>query len=516
MGVVVDSLSGKPIPAAIVNIGASKVKADDEGRFVFADLAKGYYAIDASKAGYFDGSYGRSRPAGPAATLALGADERIGNVRIALFRWGAISGQVMDEASEPVAGAEVDVLARRWIGGRLTLVPIGSAVTDDRGFYRVVALGAGDFVVAAIYHTLPVVRGSGIFTYPVHYFGGGTSIEQATAVTLKVGDDRIGIDISLQLSPASRVFGIVKGPNGPLAAPVALTTSAETIGTGVDLQAAETTSEPDGGFLFRAVPTGTYAAKVIVRPQSVRTENAIARLMWASTPVIVNDSDVSGVEVVLRPGFRIAGRVVFESATRGRGPGFDVLRRLSASIDSQDVDTRSLGVTVAFDSLGGFSSSELPPGGYFMRIENTPPGWTLKQIAVRGRDISNAPIRLDADVSGLTFTFTERPTEVAGFVRSDAGIVEGSTVLVFPRDRASWVDFGRDPLGLRSARSSRDGSFRFLGLPPGDYFLIAVDDAASADWQEPKRLELLAQSAVRVTVADGEKLSLDLRPAAIR
>lgn len=516
MGVVVDSLTDKPVAAAVVTLGPNKVKADADGRFVFADLARGFYDISAAKTGYLDGAYGRTRPDGPSATLVLGVDERIGNLRIPLFRLAAISGQVIDEAGDPIVGAEVQVLARTWLGGRLTLVRGDSTLTDDHGAYRIGWLGAGEFVIAVSFESLPVMRPEGAFIFPVQYFPGTTAIEQATAVTLKVGEDRGGIDIPLRLSAASRVSGILRSPSGPLAAPVVLTTSADGLGPGVDLGAIEKTSEPNGTFMFLAVPAGSYIAKAMVRPQPVRAESAPARLMWAATPLVVNGTDVNNVELQLRPGFRLSGRVVFESSAGGRAPGYEMFRRMSVTFESLDVDTQVLSnSTLGIDAAGNFSSTEMPPGRYFVRIDN-PPGWTLKSVSVRGRDISNAPVRLDSDVAGVTLTFTDRPTDLAGFVRADNGLVEGATVLVFPRDRTTWIDFGRRPPGLRASRSSRDGSFHFIGLPPGDYFLVAVDDAAAVDWQQPKRLETLAQLAAQVTLTAGEKRSIDVRPSVIR
>jgi hypothetical protein len=195
-----------------------------------------------------------------------------------------------------------------------------------------------------------------------------------------------------------------------------------------------------------------------------------------------------------------------------------MLRRLTASIESPDVDVRALGeaATVGVDVLGRFSTTELPPGRYFIRFDNPPPGWLLRDISLRGRDISSAAIRLDSDVTDVAFTFTDKPTDLGGLVRGDSGAVDGSTVLVFPRDRTAWIDFGRKPLGLRATRSSRDGSFHFVGLPPGDYFVVAVDDAAAVDWQQPKRLEQFATSASQVTLGKGESRQIDLRPVVIR
>jgi hypothetical protein len=470
------------------------VKTDDDGRFVFADLPRGNYAIEASKAGYFDGAYGRRRPDGPSATLALGADERIGNLRIPIFRFGAISGQVLDEIGEPVVGAEVSVLARSWVGGRLVLTRGDSALSDDRGTYRIGGLGPGEFVVAAILKSLPVMRNGVAFVYPVTYFPGSTAVDQSTPVILKVGDDRSGVDIPLRLGPAFKVSGILKTPSAPQTGVVTLAAAGEEFGS-VNLSAAEVTSEPNGRFEFLAVPAGAFAARSIVRPPPLRTESSQAptRLMWASTPVFVVDADVRNLEVLLRPGYRISGRVIIDIPA-GTRAGFEMLRRLTASIESPDVDVRALGeaATVGVDVLGRFSTTELPPGRYFIRFDNQPPGWLLRDISLRGRDISSAAIRLDSDVTDVAFTFTDKPTDLGGLVRGDSGAVDGSTVLVFPRDRTAWIDFGRKPLGLRATRSSRDGSFHFVGLPPGDYFVVAVDDAAAVVWQQPKRLDLLA------------------------
>jgi hypothetical protein len=518
MGVVVDSLTDKPVPAAIVTIGTNRVRTDDEGRFVVADLPRGNYAIEASKAGYFDGAYGRRRPEGPSATLALGADERIGDLRIPVFKSGAISGQVLDEIGDPVVGAEVTVLVRSWVGGRLVLTRGDSVLTDDRGAYRIGGLGAGEFVVAAIVKSLPVIRNGVNFIYPVHYFPGITTIEQSTPVTLKVGDDHSGVDIALRLSAAFKVSGILKTPSAPQTGVVTLTPAGDELGA-VNLSAADATSEPNGRFEFLAVPTGGFVARSIVRPPPVRTTNSLAptQLMWAAAPVFVNDADVRNLEVLLRNGFRIAGRVIFDLSP-GRGAAFEARRGLTIALESPDVDIRSLGDAgrAMVDVSGFFYTSELPPGRYFLRFDNPPPGWSVRQIMVSGRDVSNAPLRLDSDVTSVTVTLTNQPTDLAGVVRSNQGMLEGATVLVFPRDRSTWIDFGRRPLGLRATRSSRDGSFHVTGLPPGDYLVIAVDDEAAVDWQQPKRLEALAPLASPVSLAKGESRQVDLRVSVIR
>jgi hypothetical protein len=53
-------------------------------------------------------------------------------------------------------------------------------------------------------------------------------------------------------------------------------------------------------------------------------------------------------------------------------------------------------------------------------------------------------------------------------------------------------------------------------LPPGQYFVVAIDDALTAEWQNPRVLEVLSRVADRVTMAEGEKKSVTLTTKAIR
>src|SRR5438105_999896 len=63
VGQVVDAGTNRPIPGAVVSINAGhRILADDQGRFLFRDLAKGSYLFTASAPGYLDGGYGRRRP----------------------------------------------------------------------------------------------------------------------------------------------------------------------------------------------------------------------------------------------------------------------------------------------------------------------------------------------------------------------------------------------------------------------------------------------------------------------
>jgi hypothetical protein len=76
-------------------------------------------------------------------------------------------------------------------------------------------------------------------------------------------------------------------------------------------------------------------------------------------------------------------------------------------------------------------------------------------------------------------------------------------------DRAQWFASSRH---LRApVRAASDGRFTFTGLPAGAYYLAAVNDFEPNGWFSPEFLDQLIASAIKITVADGEKKVQDLR-----
>jgi hypothetical protein len=210
-------------------------------------------------------------------------------------------------------------------------------------------------------------------------------------------------------------------------------------------------------------------------------------------------------------GFRISGRAEFPNTASPPDP--DLVRRMSATFDPADARpwVSSIIGRGQFTEDGRLWGYQLPPGRYYLRINNAPPGWTLKSAMWNGRDISDVPLELDRDVSGVVITFTDRPATFSGQVQNASGAADASaTVLIFPADSGSWADYGGFPRRLRAVRADRDGRFTALGFPPGNYLVAAVGEETSSDWQNPRMLQALARLATKVTIADGESRQLAL------
>jgi hypothetical protein len=109
-------------------------------------------------------------------------------------------------------------------------------------------------------------------------------------------------------------------------------------------------------------------------------------------------------------------------------------------------------------------------------------------------------------------TFSDRIAELSGSVQNDQGRPDAeASIVVFPSDSSAWIDFGSSPRRIRSARTGKDGRYKITGLPPGEYLAVAMRGDAGMDWQNPTFLETVSRAATKITIADGEKKTQDLR-----
>jgi hypothetical protein len=64
---------------------------------------------------------------------------------------------------------------------------------------------------------------------------------------------------------------------------------------------------------------------------------------------------------------------------------------------------------------------------------------------------------------------------------------------------------------VKQRRGGTNGSFDVDGLPPGDYWVVALERFDASDRHIADVLGSLVQSATRVTVTEGQVASTELR-----
>ena len=120
-GEVLNSASGQPVPGARVTLvpadrggpGASAVTGDD-GRFSFTGLPEGKYDLSGQRRGLL--------PSHRMGAIVTGPGQDTSSIVLRLPPPAVISGKVVDDAGDPVADAQVELLGSRIVEGRRRMI----------------------------------------------------------------------------------------------------------------------------------------------------------------------------------------------------------------------------------------------------------------------------------------------------------------------------------------------------------------------------------------------------------
>jgi hypothetical protein len=138
-----------------------------------------------------------------------------------------------------------------------------------------------------------------------------------------------------------------------------------------------------------------------------------------------------------------------------------------------------------------------------------PADWYLKAVRVNGRDVTDTGIDVrGVDIDGVEIVIGTTGAALTGRTEEE-NRRDDYAVVVYPVERVLW---GAHSRYVKMAASSSDGSFTVTGLPPGEYWAVAIDvgqaRARASDWRDPAFLERLSAHAARVVVAEGQRRSV--------
>jgi hypothetical protein len=526
-GSVVSAETGAPLRRVQVRAsnqrgaGGGLAQTDDQGNYEITDLPAGRYSIVATRAGYVTVQFGQRAFNQQGNPLELADGQRAEKVNFVLPRGGAISGAIVDELGEPIAGVNVTAQRYAFVGGSRRLTGVGGAGafdrTDDRGEYRLFGLPPGDYLVSATFRDFSFLPPTSVASpsaregFAPTFFPGTTNPAEARRVGVRSGQEAQNVSFALASARVGRIRGRVmtRGGGNPTAGTfVSVVPREQEMGIGT--MSSGTQVLGDGSFQTPPLPPGAYV--LFVGPQGPRDspEAEVGR-----TEVVIAGDDVDDVVIVTGPGGIIRGRVVTDTGTappftprqmqifpqpadRGAARSFGVFRAATVN-DDWTFEVRGLADRVRLRwSLNG------PPSAWSMRS-------ALKDdIDIADTAIDVAPGQV---IDEVEIVLTEKVTELTGMVIDERGQpATDAAVVVFADNKARWTAGSRY---VRTTKVDTGGKYE-LRLTPGEsYLALAVRNLEDGQYADPEFLQRASAAATSAGVSEGQSRILNLRVTAV-
>jgi hypothetical protein len=476
-GNVVENQTGKPLARAVVSLqpvtgtpgGTQGVRTNGYGAFEFSSLAAGAYLVSVSKAGFVPTEYGQKQWNAAGVPVML-TEDGAQFLTIRMPRYGAITGTVVDEN-------DVGLPLHKVVAYRNTQPPVlaGNATADDRGVYRLGALEPGNYLVRTV-----AIQNEGIDYLPT--FSKETlRVEEARMVPVSLDEESRFVDVR----PApGRLFTLSgRAEPSPQGLPVTVTLASD--------MGRQTVSGPD--FEFRALPPGPYElyAESSGDPPRGMLQQAVF------TPITL-DRDTR-LRLYLSP-VRETRFDFLPSAPDAKSIQILARRKDLAGVWPVQPVTLTNNRAVLFPGrwelmltpppgfyVSGFSGPRSEPGTY-----THPEGWNEITLGNFGF---------------AQFTLSAEPGSMHGTVKSLGDTVAGAPVHLESYDTASR----QRVTDLRTTRTDLHGAYRFDGLPPGTYRVLAT-----FEYQAPDTAVMDQAGARQVAIEGKSDLQFDLDLYAIR
>jgi hypothetical protein len=430
--VVSDDQPARPLRRVSVSLQLGLLSAprtvvtDDAGRAVFTAVAPGNYLLVAFKPGYVRTYYGsKTAGRGPGVAVAVLEGKTVPELRLKVPRGAVIGGTVRGVNGRPAANQMVQVISPNALKN-LNLDAISesttsTAITDDRGIYRVYGLAPGSYIVSvssagmreefrqvtteqvqwasalSASGTLPTASEppppppSSPSSFSTVFYPGTAVSADAQPVAVEAGQERLGVDFGIMLVPTAEIRGRLVDEQGraqpnqsvSLRAPASTPMGLEFIES---LGSSSGRTSQDGTFTLTGVKPGRYTLSVRAtikaanEPASAAQANVMGEALamfgvggthWASEEVTVAGRDVTDLTLVLKPSLTITGKVIYEASTLKAPEDMTTVRLAVTAVNDEPASAVTTmlqsmfggsAVTVAAD--GTFVAKGLSPGKY--------------------------------------------------------------------------------------------------------------------------------------------------------
>ena len=505
-GTLVNSITGMPLAQARVSITETRNRANsrwmitkEDGRFEFDQLPAGKYSLQGAKRGYLPAAYEQHEQFSTA--IVTGTEFDATKLVLRLTPMASIEGKVVDEGADPVRGGRVILYRENHGAGITRITPIDRGVTNDLGMFEFAPLAPGRYFVSVSakpwYAVHPVIDSvdststtiqtidrSLDVAYPTTYSGGATEADGAASLELKGGDHT---DLEIRLFPVPSLHLIYRIPDDDgqhgFAPPIL---EKRVFDSSEVVNAVEVRGVSKGVYELTGVTAGTYSVRMrdMGSQQVAHTSELDLRTDGQELDTARGEPEATLKLTVQMPQQEAIpkGMRIMLLDKRGRNRAF------------QELDAKGE-ATIEFLPAGKYSIVIYSPGKPYSVLRTS-----SDAVQTAGHDVSLPP---GASLA-LTAVLAAGNANIEGFVKRGGKAASGVMLVLIPKESSA-----REEL-FRRDQSDSDGSFSLRGVIPGDYTLVAIEDAWGFDWSKPDPLARYALHGQPVTIPDGVQTTIQL------
>jgi hypothetical protein len=519
-GTVHDAATGAPIPDAEVFVNGEssrggKTQTDAQGHYTFRDLKPGAYRVSA-----------RTQAAGahgphPYATrpVTLGAGQELTSIDFRFEAFGKLSGKVVDDNGEPVAGISVLLVAREYSLGAVRYVFAAMANTDDRGVYSLASVPPGRAYLLYAWKITHQVRPVSDAPADVAlrkrvatptFYPSSDTIQGAALCTLRPGESRERMDIQMLRSPSYCVDGEVPpagsdklyfmlGPTQP--------TSGMSGDGGFFMSPTSGTVGADRKLRLCDLSPGDYELTLIDRSH----QQAGPPPYFGTTTFTVKDEDVHRVTFQTRMPVKVPGEVVWD----GTAPAEPVQARLHFWLSPLTRAQWTGEETNGESSIPGeFSFTSLLTDAYMVRLLGLPREFYVKEMTYGGASILHAPLQAGSGVGEAHLRVVLGRD--GGFLKAkvadkDGNPVSDCFVVLMPANAMSEATLADEMI---VGQTDQSGAYSSNALAPGKYYVLVSPRSVNKSPEDVSKLLQARSHAQEIEIGAGATVSVTLAPGA--
>ena len=466
------SLSGRTAPTATT---------DRDGRFTFANAIPGPYTVRVQKDGFFGKPEGGIYPASGAILVTVAAKETK-DASLSMIPGGLIGGRVFGTDGQLLPNAIVNTLRVSYQLGHAVLEGAVGKIADDRGEFRVFWVPPGDYYLTAEPSrpvptpgvTAAAPPGQGIKTF----YPGVTAVTEARMISIKGGEETLGMDISIRPISVFKVSGQVSSQIPPPAsqAGAPAVNAAVLVLLSPDGNAPDDTKQvgtvpliPTNGQFEISLLPGVYDLFARV-PDAASQAAGGAPQAWGRARLDVRDTDINNVLITIPPSVEVKGTV---TATGGRIPPAIRIQLISDEASAakipayQQVGRRA----VTVNAEGAFSLYAVPEGRFRVSgVAGLPQDMYLADVQQGAQSVFDSGFNVNTrNTNPIEVVLASGAGTVNGVVADGPmKVVPGATVVLVPEARRR----SNRALYFQTI-SDASGRFTLRGVAPGDYKIFA-------------------------------------------